>query len=349
MTILNRINIWIRWFFVTAEINKIREYLIKNKIPIVIIGPTASGKSSLAVSLARALDGEIISLDSMQVYIGMDIGTGKITPEEKCGIPHHLIDVIHPDRVFSAGRFQNMAESAVSGIWKRGKIPVIVGGTGLYLRAFLKGLFPTPARSEVLRERISEWEKQEGLEGLYAFLNRIDPDSREFIKAGDRQRIHRALEIYLATGKTQSFMRSVDGFGSDRFNVIKIGLDFKSRDSLYKAIEKRVDAMFSAGWVEEVKSLLAEYSAELHPFRAIGYREIAEHLHGNKTLDETITVIKQKTRNYAKRQITWYKKEDAVKWFDAEKDKELVCEEVLQYILSHVNDEGDNSHDSRTD
>jgi tRNA dimethylallyltransferase len=328
--------------------------LLKNKLAskrlaVAIVGPTATGKSGLAVMLAEALDGEIISLDSMQVYIGMDIGTGKISIEEKKGIPHHLIDIIHPDHVFSAGEFQRMAEEAVESVWKLGRTPIIVGGTGLYLRAFLKGLFPTPLRSDVLRKRIKEWERREGLESLFGFLKRADPGIQEIIKPTDRQRIHRALEIFLVTGKTQSSMRKTAGFAGDRYKVIKIGLDFTARETLYKAIGDRVDAMFEAGWIEEVKRLLEKYPVSLNPFKAIGYREIAEHMQGNLSLEETITAVKQKTRNYAKRQITWYKKEDAVRRFDAGKDKELVCTEVLKYISAYINDEGEFSDGGRAD
>ena len=328
---------------------QIRNRLMMTRVPIVIIGPTASGKSTLAVLLAGALNSEIISLDSMQVYIGMDIGTGKISPEERRDIPHHLIDVVHPDQVFSAGEFQRMAEDAVERVWKLGKTPIIVGGTGLYLRAFLKGLFPTPVRSDALRKRIKEWERREGLESLFGFLKRADPGIQEIIKPADRQRIHRALEIFLVTGKTQSSMRKTAGFAGDRYKVIKIGLDFPSRDILYKTIESRVDAMFGAGWIEEVKLLLEKYPISLNPFKAIGYREIAAHIQEKRSLEETIAAVKQKTRNYAKRQVTWYKKEDAVRWFDAGKDKELVCNEVLKYISAYINDEGEFSDGGRAD
>jgi tRNA dimethylallyltransferase len=328
--------------------------LLKNKLAtmrraIAIVGPTAAGKSGLAVMLAGPLDGEIISLDSMQVYIGMDIGTGKISFEERKGIPHHLIDIVHPDQVFSAGEFQRMAEDGVERVWKLGRTPIIVGGTGLYLRAFLKGLIPTPARSDVLRQRIKEWEKREGLESLFGFLKRADPGIQEIIKPADRQRIHRALEIFLVTGKTQSSLRKTAGFAEDRYRVIKIGLDFSDRDMLYKTIENRVEAMFTEGWIEEVRRLLEKYPAGLHPFKAIGYNEIAEHLNGKLSLDETIALVKQKTRNYAKRQLTWYKKEDAVQWFDAAKDKELVCDEVLKYISAYNNSEGEFSDGGRAD
>lgn len=333
----------------TRNIDLLKNKLTSKRLAIAIIGPTATGKSGLAVMLAESLDGEIISLDSMQVYIGMDIGTGKIRADEMRGIRHHLIDLIPPNKRFSAGEFQRMAEDAVERIWKLGKTPIIVGGTGLYLRAFLKGLFPTPVRSDVLRKRIKEWESREGLESLYDMLKRADPGIQEIIKPADRQRIHRALEIFLETGKTQSSMRKTAGFAGDRYKIIKIGLDFTARETLYKAIGDRVDVMFEAGWIEEVKRLLEKYPVSLNPFKAIGYREIAEHLQGNLSLEETIAAVKQKTRNYAKRQVTWYKQEDAVRWFNAGKDKELVCNEVLKYISAYINDEGEFSDGGRAD
>lgn len=328
---------------------QIKKKLSESRTPIVIIGPTASGKSGLAVMLAEELDGEIISLDSMQVYKGMDIGTGKIPYAERKNIPHHLLDIIKPDSVFSAGEFQRMAEKTAEEVWKKGKNVIIVGGTGLYLRAFLKGLYPTPARSETIREKIIDWENREGLESLHSVLKKADPGIEKIIKPSDRQRIYRALEILMVTGKTPSGLRNESGFSEDRFRVIKIGLNFAARETLYAAIEKRVDAMFEEGWMEEVKNLAAAYPFTLHPFKAIGYREIFEYLNGRKSLQDTILLIKQKTRNYAKRQITWYKKEEDVKWFDAGMDKELVCKEVLQYISTYTNDEGEFHNGSRAD
>jgi tRNA dimethylallyltransferase len=333
----------------TEKKDGIQNKLINGHIPIVLIGPTATGKSELAILIAEALNGEIISLDSMQVYRGMDIGTGKIPLEERKGIPHHLIDVINPDRIFSAGEFQRLAEEKTGEVWKNRKTAIIVGGTGLYLRAFLKGLFPTPARSDAVRQRIEDWDKREGLDSLYSFLSRTDHGIRETIKPTDRQRIHRSLEIFLVTGKTPSILRESSGFAEDRFRAIKIGLNYSSRELLYAAIEKRVDSMFEAGWVDEVRTLKDRYKAPLHPFKAIGYREIIAYLDGNTSLESTISLIKQKTRNYAKRQITWYKKEEPIKWYDAGQDKELVCKEVLQYISAYIKDEGEFNNGSRAD
>jgi tRNA dimethylallyltransferase len=266
----------------------------------------------------------------------MDIGTAKIKAEEMRGIAHHLIDIVNPDIRFSAGEFSRTADSKVSEIRARKKIPVIVGGTGLYLRAWLYGLFPTPARSKSIRERMHLLEKKDGLRALHRLFHRIDKETAAKIKEKDRQRIHRAIEIFLVSGRPPSFHRMTRGFGNERYPVIKIGLTFNPREKLYERIEHRVMKMLEEGWIEEVKRLMEDYSPDLHPFKALGYSEIARYLVGDWDYNKMVEEIKKSTRHYAKRQITWFNKENDVKWYDADKDKNLVCSDVLKYIKSVI-------------
>ncbi len=314
---------------------KTAEYLLENEYIISITGTTASGKSGVAVELAERLGGEIISLDSMQVYRGMDIGTAKITEEEMKGIPHHLLSIVPLTRKFSAGEFAELAREKISEIRSRGALPVVVGGTGLYLRALLKGLFPTPARSVTLRARLEKWEKKESLCGMHRYLRRVDPESAGMIDENDRQRIYRALEIFIVTGKTPRVLREKHGFDEDLIKAIKICLTREPREKLYEVINSRVEDMINEGLIDEVRALLKEYSPDLHPFKAIGYGEAVRHILEDIPLDETIEDIKRATRKYAKRQLTWFRKEENVRWFDAEEGKELVCRNILKYIESH--------------
>jgi tRNA dimethylallyltransferase len=291
-----------------------------NKV-LFIIGPTAVGKSKLAIELAKKLNGEIISADSMQVYIGMDIGTAKPSREELEEIPHHLINLIAPDKPWSVSDFVNNAKSLIDDIAKKGKLPIVVGGTGLYLNALIEGYsFPEIGRDDEVRKRLEGEAKSYGSLHLYEKLKKIDPDSAANIHYNDAKRIIRALEVHELTGQPMSTFRTKNEENID-FKPVIIGLDME-RHELYKKIEARVDDMLAKGLIDEVKSLIKEgYDPKLTSMQAIGYKEVAEHLHGKYTYDELVNILKQNTRNFAKRQMTWFRRFKNVNWFDVGKLK----------------------------
>jgi len=289
-----------------------------NKV-LIILGPTAVGKSKLAIELAKRLDGEIISADSMQVYFGMDIGTAKPSNEELEEVPHHLINIIPPDKNWSVSDFVSNARNIIEDIIKKGKLPIVVGGTGLYLNALIEGYaFPMIEANKDVRERLEGEAKAYGSLHLYEKLKKVDPDSAEKIHYNDLKRMIRALEVYELTGKPISKMQSKDE-ESLPYELVIVGLDM-DRKKLYEKIEERVDQMLKSGLVAEVQGLIKEgYDRKLTSMQAIGYKEVAEHLHGKYTLDELINILKQNTRNFAKRQMTWFRRFKNVNWFDVEK------------------------------
>lgn len=308
---------------------------MKEKL-LIILGPTAVGKSGLAIKLAKRLRGEIVSADSMQAYKGLDIGTAKVPLNERDGVRHHLIDVIEPDERFSAGKFVKLAGDAINGILLRGNIPIIIGGTGLYMRAFLKGMFPSPPRNSVLSQRLQSIGEAKGTVFLHRMLRRIDDESARRIATNDSQRLIRALEIYFLSKKPMSWHIKESPFSVDLYDSIKIGL-LMPRAKLYKRIEERVDKMFQAGWIEEVRELLSRgYSPECHAFKALGYREIVSYLKGKISRKEAKDVIKKGTRRYAKRQMTWFKKEEGVFWFDVSKGEDIVYKQVESLLCQHM-------------
>lgn len=286
---------------------------------IVILGPTATGKTAVSIKLARELNAEIVNFDSVQVYKRLDIGSAKPTMEEMQGIRHHLIDILDPDEHFDASLFAKTAGNIINSIIKRGKVAIMVGGTGMYLRAYLQGLSPCIPSDIALRGRLKEIINENGSECLYEYLSEIDPASANRIHPNDGYRIIRAIEVYELTGKSISdwFMKNPTE-GSYNVNVFKIGL-ILPRNELYNKIEKRTDFMIKHGLIEEVKSLLDDgYSPEIKSLQTLGYREIISFLKGEISLETAISLIKRNTRRYAKRQITWFKAERGVKWFCSE-------------------------------
>lgn len=282
---------------------------------LILLGPTAVGKSKIAVELAKELNGEIISADSMQVYRGMDIGTAKPTPEERQGIPHHLIDIRNPDEEWTVSDFINECEQRINELENKGKIPLLVGGTGLYLWALIEGFsFPiTPADKE-LRARL----EKEQLSTLYSRLSTIDPEAAGKIHPNDKKRIIRALEVYELTGKPISKLQEHRTPSTDHRTqeYILIGLDLP-RAELYSRIDQRVDSMIEKGLIDEVKGLLAKgYSKDFSSFQALGYKEVVEHLDGKWTKEQMIEELKKRTRNFARRQMTWFRRFKDVKWFN---------------------------------
>jgi tRNA dimethylallyltransferase len=291
---------------------------LKKRSLVIILGPTGVGKSEAGVYLACRFGGEIINCDSMQVYRGFDIGTDKPTPEMRKQAPHHLLDIAEPSAQFTAADFVRQALAAVRSIEEKGHLPFVVGGTGLYLKALLDGLFPGPGRNAELRRRLEREAVENGLPSLYRRLQEVDPHYSRIIGENDKVRIIRALEVFHVTRRPIS-----EHFRDTRselagFHVHKIGLQLE-RNELYRRIEQRVDRMFERGILAEVQRLLAagvEESAP--PFRALGYKHILAHLKGMISLDETGRLTKQDTRHYAKRQISWFRKMAGVSWFPAD-------------------------------
>jgi len=282
---------------------------------ILVVGPTGVGKSATALALAGELGGEIINCDSMQVYRGFDIGTDKPSLEDRQRIPHHLLDLIDSSSQFTAADFAVHALDAVRAILLRGKIPFIVGGTGLYFKALLDGLFPGPGRDAALRRALNAEADESGHEALWKRLEAIDPLYARKIGKNDRLRIIRALEVYTLTGTPMSehFLRTKSRL--EDFQVLRIGLQLP-RGELYRRIEDRIDRMFERGLVEEVRMLLdAGASEQAPPFRALGYKYVLKLVHNDIGFDEAVALTKIDTRHYAKRQMTWFKKMSDVNWF----------------------------------
>lgn len=299
---------------------------------IIIMGPTGVGKSALALFLARRLGGEIISADAIQVYKGLDIGTAKPSPQELMEVRHYLVDILEPNQRFSAGKFMKLALGAMGEIRERGRVPIVVGGTGLYIRALLKGLFQIPPRNVELRERMEELCDKKGLPYMRRMLKRIDPASYCRIGENDRQRTLRALEIYFATKKTMSQHLRENPFAEDRVPAIKIGL-ILPRQELYRRINQRVERMLASGLIEEVKELLQKgYSPQCHALKALGYREVIGYLKGEYPLDRLKELVQRNTRRYAKRQLTWLRKEQGLNWFSLGKNLKEVFQKIAKFI-----------------
>ena len=282
---------------------------------ICIAGPTASGKTALAVELAKALDGEVVSCDSMQVYKYMDIGTAKPSAEETNGIVHHMLDVAEPNDDFSVSRYCEMATPIVDDIVARGKTAIIAGGTGLYMDALIRGNSFAPYPSTGMREKLEEQANREGMEKMLQLLHSIDPESAERLHLKDRKRIIRALEVYYETGETiTEHNRKTQEF-PPRYNPIWLGLDDEKRQTLYDRIDRRVEKMLDAGLMEEINRLIAMgIPKKCTAMQAIGYKEFVDVLDGNCSMDEAVSLVQQSSRRYAKRQLTWFRRNPAMNW-----------------------------------
>ena len=283
----------------------------EDKSILVICGPTGAGKSEAGLILAERMGGEIISADAFQFYRGLDLGTAKPTVEERKKVPHHLIDCLSPEENANAYWYAEKVRLLVPEIIGRKKVPILVGGSGLYLRAVLDGFFEVPEQAAVLEAR-----KQllgVGPEELLSQLKRVDPEAAKRIHPNDTYRLGRALEVYLATGKPISVLRRQNTRFAYPFRLFGV---HRKREELYRRIDRRVEKIFAAGFLAEVKTLHERYNFVLPAFEAIGYREAAAYLSGETSLLEAKNIIKQKTRNYAKRQLTWFRKEKRILWLD---------------------------------
>lgn len=281
---------------------------------VVIVGPTASGKSALGISLAKKFGGEIVACDSTQLYRGFDIGTAKPTITERDGVPHHLLDVLNPEEPSTAGDYRELAEAVLTNLKSRGKLPIFTVGTGLYLRALLEGLAELPQRSEEIRDRLRASATEHGPRHLHAVLKKLDAETAAKIAAGDEQKIIRAIEVCLLTRKPISEVHRTARKPLVGWHPIKIGLQ-PPRDALRDRIHTRTDVMLANGWLDEVRQLLSRnYVENAKPFDFIGYRELRDLLRNSISLNEARTTIQQSTRQYAKRQLTWFRREHGVHW-----------------------------------
>ena len=282
---------------------------------ICIAGPTASGKTALAVELAKELYGEVVSCDSMQVYRRMNIGTAKPTPEEMQGIPHHMLDVAEPWEDFSVSRYCEMAAPIVEDILSRGKTAIIAGGTGLYMDSLIRGNAFAPFPSTGVREQLEAQADAEGMEAMLAWLSSVDPDCAARLHLSDRKRILRALEVYLETGETITAHNKRTQAIPPRFHPLWLGLDFSDRGELYRRIDLRVDIMLRQGLLEEIRQLLASgIPAKCTAMQAIGYKEFVDVLQNDAPLELAVEEVKKGSRHYAKRQLTWFRRNKNIHW-----------------------------------
>lgn len=307
---------------------------MKTKI-LIISGPTAVGKTDISIEVAKKLNGEIISADSMQIYKHMDIGSAKITKEEMQGIPHHLIDFVDPKSEFSVSEFSSMAKQLIDDITQRGKLPIITGGTGLYIDSLIFNYnFANSTRDDKYREELKALAEEKGNEYIYNMLKEVDMDSYEKLSLKDRKRIIRALEVYKTTGKTIGEVNSEVDVYDIPYQIDYFVLTM-NREALYNRINARVDLMMEKGLLNEVESLInSGLNENMQSMKGIGYKEIILYFKGILTLDEAIYQIKKGSRNYAKRQLTWFRKDKRVQWID--KDNFLSNSDIASYICSKV-------------
>ena len=294
---------------------------------IVICGPTASGKTTLSIQLAQKINGEIITSDSMQIYKDMDIGTAKPTKEEMQGIKHYLVDFVEPNKRYSVADFKKDAEKAIEEILKNGKVPIIVGGTGLYVDSLIYGIeYQDIKFDEKYRKELENRVEQEGLESLYNEAKKIDPQAMEKISSNDQKRILRVLEIYKATGKNKTEQEAESRKNGVKYDykVFAINMD---REKLYERINKRVDIMIEQGLIQEVQDLLKKYDEFPTAMQGLGYKEVVEYLQGNISKEEMIDKVKMETRRYAKRQNTWFKKNKQTIWIEPQ-DLQKILDEI---------------------
>jgi tRNA dimethylallyltransferase len=302
---------------------------------IAILGPTASGKTSLSLALARQLQGEIVNCDSVAMYREFEIGTAKPSPEERSLAPHHLFDIVTPTGYVTAGEYACQARQVLTEIKSRGRVPIVVGGTGLYLRALLEGLFPGPQRSEELRERLRERASQKGSSHLHRILQRLDADAARRIHANDTPKLIRAIEVCLATRRKMTDMWTHGRNPLTGFHILRLGLN-PDRDALYARINERARRMFERGLVEETRDLLAGYGDRARPLTSLGYRQAVQFLRGELTRDAAIAAAQQGHRNYAKRQMTWFRREPEVTWLNGFGDEPEIQELAVRRFRSQV-------------
>jgi tRNA dimethylallyltransferase len=305
------------------------------KPAVIIAGPTAVGKTKLSIEIAKSLDGEIVSADSMQIYRYMDIGTAKPSLSERQGIPHHMIDILDPEQEFSVAEYQKMALSIIDDIHRRNKLPIIVGGTGLYIKSLLYPMNFTDAYQDVeYRKKLQDMAEKKGKDYLHQKLKEIDPITAARLHPNDVKRVIRALEVYYLSGKPMShYVQNLKDMDF-RYNVAMIGLTM-DRAKLYERINRRVDAMIEAGLLDEVKDLLDRgYTRDMISMQGLGYKEIIDYYQGKLSLEEAVQILKRETRRYAKRQLTWFRAQKGIKWINM--DEFNSEEELVDYAISCI-------------
>jgi tRNA dimethylallyltransferase len=310
----------------------------QNRVAIVLVGPTGVGKTYLSLLIAKKISVEIVSADSRQIYMFMDIGTAKPTKDILKDVPHHFINVLKPDEDFSAGKYSLEARNVVNEIVKRGNVPLIVGGSGLYIKALLEGFSTKNTQNSEYRKMLQEKLDLEGKEVLYNQLKEIDWDSAINIHPNNTKRVLRALEIYLVSGIPASKLYKINDSPLN-FSNVKFGLT-REREDLYREINGRVDQMFKNGLVEEVRNILKKgYGQELNSLNSVGYKEVIQYLSGEMNLKTCIDLVKRNSRRYAKRQLTWFRKDSDIKWITVEKESDFngYCTEIIDTYMNLVN------------
>lgn len=299
---------------------------------VAVVGPTASGKSTLALDIAERFSGEIVNFDSVQVYRGFEIGTAKMPLVERRGIPHHLLDIVAPDAVFTAGDYAEHARVVVDEIRSRSRLPVFVGGTGLYLRALLNGLFQGPKRDEALRARLEQLVESKPAGYLHRVLRRLDPASADRIHSNDTPKLMRSIEVRLLANAPISTLWNEGTGRLEGYEIIRVGLN-PVRSALYARINRRTEQIFKAGLIEESRALLASGTPRsARPFGSLGYKQALDYLDQGITLEEAIESTAKMTRRYAKRQMTWFRREPDIHWLPGFGDEDAVRTEALDYV-----------------
>lgn len=301
---------------------------------IAILGPTAAGKSALAINLAKRLNGDVVSCDSTAVYRGFDIGTDKVPHAQRGGVTHHMIDVADPLEEYSAARYSREASDVIRSITARGRVPILVGGTGLYYRALTRGFFPGPSRDEVLRARLERVAARRGVDRVHAWLRRVDAAAADRIQPRDLKRIVRALEVYLLTGRSITSHFADTAPPLPEYEVSAIGLRIPAEATAAR-VARRVDAQFDQGLLDEIRGLLASGVPQAaHPFSGLVYRQALEHLNGIRDERATRELIVRENRRYARRQLIWFRKEPNLRWFHAAGEREETLEEVARALAA---------------
>ncbi|MEE1321941.1 MAG: tRNA (adenosine(37)-N6)-dimethylallyltransferase MiaA [Acutalibacteraceae bacterium] len=301
---------------------------------VVVVGPTASGKTSLSIDLAKKLNGEIVSADSMQIYRNMDIATAKPTEAEMQGIPHHLIGFLPMGESFSVADYKNYAVASINEILKKGKTPIVVGGTGLYIDTLINNTEFFDYEKSDIREKLEKKAEEEGIEQLYSELEKIDPETASKLHMNDTKRIIRALEVYYSTGKTITVQREMSHLNESEFDWCIIGLNAEDRQFLYDRINKRVDIMVESGLLQEAESFFASESSKTAK-QAIGYKELKPYFDGFVSLEEALEKLKMETRRYSKRQLTWFRKNKKINWLYIDKVQD---EPLVDLALNIINE-----------
>ncbi|OGW51872.1 MAG: tRNA (adenosine(37)-N6)-dimethylallyltransferase MiaA [Nitrospirae bacterium RBG_19FT_COMBO_58_9] len=321
-------------------IHHLSETQVRCKPVVVIVGPTAAGKSRVAVEVAKAFETEVLTADSRQVYRGMDVGTDKPVPEERQGVAHRLIDLVNPDESFNAGLYRRQALDEIERLYRDCRLPLVVGGAGLYVRTLLQGLCEAPPADPILRAALRQEAKEQGLDHLYARLVAVDSAAAARLHPRDESKVIRALEVYQLSGRRMSEFQQEHGFAERPFSALIVGLN-RDRDALYRRIEERIDWQLAHGLIEETKQLLAQgYQRDSSAMKGLGYRQVAEHLAGEYDAAEMVRRFKRDTRHFSKRQMTWFRKEPGIQWLTIEESEsaqhtaELVIRQIERFLTT---------------